>query len=433
MAVPIGIIPALQHRQHQPIAAVSTSSAAEITGSRLRPGAVRGLMIVAQVALSIVLLVGGGLLIGSFIALMRVDAGYVPSRLLTFQVSLPSDRYPPARLTAFAEEFVAKLESTPGIAAAAHAKQLPLVLLRDTLRVSRTPGAGGASEAQGADARVVSRQYFGALGVRVLAGRGFAHGDAAGQPKVLVINEALARRDFGDAAKAVGQQAYVASDPQPWLIVGVVADVRQLRLQTAPAPQFFIDARQWAPGLAPPFPLTPYYAVRLDANEQTVVAAIEAALHETETEGLIFNLARMEKIVSSTIARPRLYAVLVGVFAAVGLVMALIGIYSVMSYTVSQQTREIGIRMALGARPGLVLNQVLRHALVLTAIGIGIGLLAAAALTRTLESMLFNLTPLDKMTFGGVALLFVVTAALAAYLPALRASRVDPLAAIRTE
>jgi putative ABC transport system permease protein len=336
------------------------------------------------------------------------------------------------RVTGFAEEFVARLEATPAVTAAAYARQLPLVALRDTLRVARTPGAG-APGAQGADARFVSRQYFGALGIRLLAGRGFEEGDAAGQPKVLVINDSLATREFGDAAKAIGQQAYVAADPQPWLIVGVVADLRLMGLQSAPVPQFFIDARQWIPGFAQPFPLSPYYAVRFNGDEQAAIAAINAAVHESRSEGLVFNLARMEAIVSSSVARPRLYAVLLGTFASVGLAMALIGIYSVMSYTVSQQTREIGIRMALGARPGLVRTQVLRHALALTVIGIAAGLVAARVLSLTLESMLFGLTPLDVPTFSGVAVLFVLAAALAAYAPASRASKIDPLVAIRTE
>ena len=432
VAVLMGIIPALQLRRHSPIAAVSARSDPGISGSRLRPGRVRGVLIVAQVALSIVLLVGGGLVIGSFVALMRVNTGYEVGRLLTFQVSLPSDKYPLPKLTTFAETVVERLESTPGVSAAAYAKQLPLVALRDTLRVARTPGAG-APGTQGADARFVSRQYFNTLGVRVLAGRGFAQGDDAGQPKVLVINESLAKREFGDAAAAVGQQAYVAADPTPWLIVGVVADLRLMGLHAAPIPQFFIDARQWMPGLSPAFPLSPYYAVRFNGDEGTAVAAITTAIRESEREGLIFNLARMEDIVSSTVARPRMYAVVLGTFAAVGVAMALIGIYSVMSYTVSQQTREIGIRMALGARPGLLRTQVLRHALVLTVIGIAAGLVAARAVSRSLESMLFGLTPLDVPTFAGVAVLFVVFAALAAYVPASRASKVDPLVAIRTE
>ena len=229
VAMSMGIIPALQQRRWRPLAAPGRDGGIG-PRERVRPATIRGAMMVAQVALSIILLVSAGLLIGSFVELLRVNNGYDPVRLLTFQVSLPSDTFPVARVQTFAEELVERIESTPGIAAAAYANQLPLVQLHDTLRVSTTPGAGPPG-AQGADVRVVSRHYFGALRVAILAGRGFTAGDAAGQPRVLVVNEALARREFGGRASAVGRQVYVGADSAPWLVVGVVADVRQMALE----------------------------------------------------------------------------------------------------------------------------------------------------------------------------------------------------------
>jgi putative ABC transport system permease protein len=269
--------------------------------------------------------------------------------------------------------------------------------------------------------------------IPLIAGRVFEERDGAGQPKSLVINEALARRDFSRSANAVGQQVYVGGDTEPWTIVGVVADVRQFGLNAVAEPQFFLDARQWAEGLSPLFPLSPYYTLRFDGDQSAAIATVESVLKQTEAEGALFNVALMEEIISTTVARPRMYAVLLGVFAVLGVTMALIGTYGVMSYTVSQRTRELGIRMALGARAASVLGLVLRQSLILTAVGVALGLLGAATLTRILETMLFQLTPLDPTTFAGVALLFVLFAGLAAYVPARRATLVDPLVALRTE
>ena len=426
-----GLITAMQHRRHTPFAALRNEPAA--AGARLRRSGLRSALIVVEVALSIVLLVGGGLLIRSFIGLLRVDVGYEAARVLTFQVSLPSERYPLPRLRLFAEEFVSRLQSQPGVVSAAYANQLPLVRLRDTLAVSRTPGSQPSSQAQGADVRVVSRGYFETMHIPLTAGRTFEQRDGAGQPRVLIINEALARRDFGDSANAVGQRVYVAQSSTPWTIVGVVADVRQWGVDRAAEPQFFLDARQWGEDLSPLFPLGPYYTVRYGGGESAAITTVRTLLEQAEVEGVLFNVAPMNEIISTTVARPRMYAVLLGVLAALGVTMALVGIYGVISYTVSQRTRELGIRMALGAPRAGVLGLVLRESLVLTALGLGLGLLGAAALTRTLESMLFELTPLDPPTFAGIAVLFVLFAGLAAYVPARRATLIDPLVALRTE
>jgi putative ABC transport system permease protein len=332
----------------------------------------------------------------------------------------------------FADDLVARLEATPGVAAAAYANQLPLVQLRDTLRVSTTPGAGPPG-AQGADVRVVSWRYFNALRIAILAGRGLAAGDAAGQPPVVVVNDALARREFGSAANAIGRQIYVGNQQAPWLVVGVVADVRQMALRTEPAPQFFMDARQWSPGLSPLFPLSPYYTLRVEGDGRAALAALRTVVQSADKQSVLFNLAWMEDIVSSSVARPRMYATLLACFAGVGLTLAIIGIYSVISYTVSQQTKEIGIRMALGAQPTLVLGQILRRALVLTLLGVVLGLAAATAVTDVLESLLFGLTPLDAATFAGMACLVTIAGVAAAAGPARRASRIDPMTAMRAE
>jgi predicted permease len=434
VAILFGIISSAQHRQLElPALRNNPSAIAASTRRRSRQSAVRGLLIVAQISLSIVLLVGGGLLIASFVRLLRVDVGYDPEKVLTFQVSLPSERYPLPRLRSFAEDFVATLESQPHITHAAYAKQLPLVQLRDTLAIGRTPDTKRGEAATTGDVRLVSRAYFATMRIPLLAGRTFEERDGAEQPRVLVINEALARRDFGGSANAPGHQVYVAGDTTPWNIIGVVADVRQFGLAAAGGPQFFIDARQWEKRLSPLFPLSPYYTLRFEGDQSSAIAAVRSVLAQMEAEAVVFNVATMGTVISTTVARPRMYAVLLGVFAISGLTMALVGIYGVVSYSVSQRTRELGIRMALGARPVVILGLVLRHSLILTAAGIILGMLGAAALTGILETMLFELTPLDPATFVIVPLLFALFAAVAAYVPARRATLVDPLVALRTE
>jgi hypothetical protein len=252
----------------------------------------------------------------------------------------------------------------------------------------------------------------------------------------MLINQTLARSGFlGE--HPIGRQIY-ALGRAPWEIVGIVSDVRQFDLDQDPDPQIFIDYRQEPP---PPAPLpaqagpppAPYFAVRTGDDPLAVAASMRSIVRELEPQATLDNIATMEQLVSNSIARPRLYAVLLGVFAGVAVALTTIGIYGVMAYSVAQRIREIGIRMALGAQRGDVMRLVLGQSLVLTAFGIAAGIAGAFAVTRYLQQMLFGLTPLDPATFVTVALTFGVIAALAAFVPARRATRVDPLVALRCE
>jgi putative ABC transport system permease protein len=233
----------------------------------------------------------------------------------------------------------------------------------------------------------------------------------------------------------IGRQVY-AIGRAPWEIVGIVEDVLQFDLDREPDPQIFIDYRQDPaaqvappPGVPPP---APYIAVRT-ADDAFIVPNLRSVVRELEPLATVDNVATMEQLLSNSLARPRLYAVLLGIFAAVAVALTAIGIYGVMAYSVAQRTREIGIRMALGARPGAVMSLVLKQSVVVTAIGIAIGVAAAMALTRYLAGMLFGLTPLDPATFIVVSLASAAVATLASYAPARRATRVDPLVALRCE
>jgi len=269
------------------------------------------------------------------------------------------------------------------------------------------------------------------MNIRVLAGRGLTERDSAGHPRVLVINDALARRDFA-GRDAIGQTVYVGPDPKPWQIVGVVANVRQFGLDAEPQPQFFVTLQQWSlPGLI--FPAGAYFAIRTAGEPMSIVPQVQAVVRDIDSEAVVFYVAPMDAVVANSISRPRLYAVLLGIFAVVGVGLSLVGVYGVMAYAVAQGTREIGIRMALGAQRSEVLGQVLRQGVVMTTVGLLCGLGGAAAFGRYLEGILFGLEPLDPSTFAGVALLFTLAASVAAYVPARRATLVDPLVALRSE
>ncbi|MPY87586.1 MAG: FtsX-like permease family protein [Luteitalea sp.] len=214
--------------------------------------------------------------------------------------------------------------------------------------------------------------------------------------------------------------------------MGVVEDVRQFGLNRVPEPQFFADLRQW-PGSGPLFPIGAYYTVRTDGDSTAIISSLRGIVHELDAQAALFNVAAMEQLVATTIARPRVYAVLLGTFAAVAVALAASGVFGIIAYSVTQRTREIGIRIALGAQRSNVMGLVLRQSTILATIGMTLGLAASAALTRSLEGMLFGLTPLDPTTLVAVSLIFGLVATLAAFVPARRATRVDPLVALRHE
>jgi putative ABC transport system permease protein len=430
-----GLAPAIGHVSSD-AANVSRESASATSGFGFGRGhRTRGLLIVIETALAMVLLVGGGLLIHSFVKLTSVELGYTPSKVLTFQVSL-GDLEPGSQLRTFADDLTMRIRSVPGVQSAAYARQLPLIVIKESAWFRHTPTLPSPPPRQppGApDARLVSQDYFAVLGARIVAGRGFEDGDRDGAPRAMVINETLARRDF-PGESPLGKFVYAGRDASPWQIVGVVADIRQFGLDQDPQPQFFADFRQW-PDTDPVFFtfLGPYYAVRTTGDPQAILPQVRDITRLLRSDAGVYNVATMEQLVSNSIARPRLYAALLGTFAAVAVALAAIGLYSVMAFAVAQRTREIGIRMALGATRSAVLKLVLGQALALTAAGVTVGLAAGAVATRYLEGMLFGVEPGDLPTIGAVSILFVAVALAAAYVPARRATVVDPVLALRND
>ena len=386
---------------------------------RFGPGT---LAIVGEIASAVILFVAAALVIRSFITLVNVNPGYDPRQVLTFQVVMPPGRLPDP--TVFYDELVARLESIPSVQAAAVTDVLPIVGsggFHFTLGGLPHPPGPGDSMVM----RVVSRHYFSAMGIRVIEGRPFS--DSDGGRRVILVNREFARRYFG-AGSPVGRTAGEA--PHTYEVIGVVDDVRHAGLQADVQPEYYVDLREFALGSA----VRPYFVVRARGETGELLPTIRSIVRQVDPQaGIDANAAAMSDIVSASITRPRFYSVVFGAFAAIAIALAAIGIYGVMAHAVAQRTREIGIRIALGARRREVLALVLKQALLVTAAGILLGVAGAAAITRYLEGMLFGLTPMDPATFALVPLILAVVATLASAVPARRATKVDPVVALRSE
>ena len=420
-----GVLPVLGWRGSEPVDAlrgyVARSGAPAMRGDRFRR-----LLVVGEIGLAMMLLVGAALMASSFARLAMVNPGYDGRGVLTFQATLPDSR----DMASFAEQLVARLESLPGVRAAGYSTDRPMVRGRGRFSLSLTPDRKPPAPGQPtADPNYVSRDYLKAMGIQVVSGRGFEDTDRLGSPQVMLVNRSLARSGMV-GTNPIGTRVY-ALFRNPWEIVGMVDDIRAEALDEDPYPQFFVDLRQ-----VPGFPFSefrPYFAVRTDGDTAALLGSVRGIVRQIEPRASIDNLVTLERLVWSSISRPRLYAVLLAVFATVAVALAAIGIFGLMRYLVEQRTREIGIRMALGARRSAVLSAVLRQSGVLIVSGVSLGLGAAAALTRYLQGMLFGVTPLDPATFAAASAFFMAVALAASYGPARRATRVDPLAALRTE
>jgi putative ABC transport system permease protein len=432
-----GLAPALQQAGRSRFDRLRDGAAATAGGLRLiGRNAPRALLVLSEIATATVLLVGGGLMIHSFLRLMTVERGYDADRVLTFQVRRPAGRSSADQLLALSESLAADLSQAPGIVAAAYAAQLPMVTLRINLAVRTRAGEPLPPSPDGPapvtpyfpDVRVVGPGYFETLGIRFLAGRTFTAVETAEDQRAVVVNREFARTRFG-GENPVGRQLYDGSD-RPWQIVGLVEDVRQQGVDRAPEPQLFIGFRQ-SPLRS--FASSHYYAVRTSGDARDALPAVRLALQRRDSEATIENVATMEELLAYSMTRPRAYAVLLGLFAGIAAVLAAIGIYGVVSYAVAQSTREIGIRVALGAERHDVVALIVRQGMVLATAGTAVGLLLAAGAARFLRGMVFGVTPVDGPTYLVVALLFVAVALLACYVPARRALSVDPLVALRNE
>jgi predicted permease len=384
----------------------------------------RGALVIGEVALAVILVAGAGLMARSFVALTRVDAGFRPDNLLAVNFTINTDRHPLGQYAAFYQEVIEEVRRVPGVVSAGAVKDAPF--RGEGERWSyRTPGMAVPAGQDPPTAMIlhVSDGYFRTIGTPLVAGREFTPADRADAPFVVVVNEALAKRAYPNEA-AVGRPLMLDGDEVP--IVGVVADIRQSAIAEAGTPTIYVDNQQNAR-------IKVTLVARTREDPLTMAGAVQAAIHALDPEQTITSVFTYDDLVYEALARPRLLAVLLAAFGLLGLVLGALGIYGVQAYLVSQRQREIGVRMALGARPRAVLGMVVGRGMALAGMGIAIGLVAAFAAARYLRAVLFGIAPSDPLTFAAVAVVLFAVAVFASWLPARRAAAVDPVEALRSD
>ena len=407
-------------------------------GSRRATQRTRGALVITELALAVVLLVGAGLLIRSFVKLTQVDPGFRTEHIVSFDVTLPTKKYPYDRdLRRFAAQLREGLSSLPGTqsVAVAFARPLEPMNMRVMFEIDGRPPAPNDKRLV-ADIRPASANFFSTMGIQLLRGRVFTDAEENfGPPQVVVVTQAFARKYFPNE-DPIGQRITMgvshdtAAPPSEakaqGQIVGVVNDVHQQGLGSDPYPAVYIG---WGT-----FPINDVaFLVRSRAETATIAAGIRERVRLIDAQMPVYDLSTMKQAVSDSVSQPRFYMLLLSAFATLALLLAALGIYGVISYSVSQRTRELGIRIALGATQDRVMRLVLGHGLMLTVVGVSVGLLGAYWLTRVVAALLYGVEATDFVTFAGVALVLLGVASLASYLPARRAARVDPVIAMRAE
>lgn len=424
-----GLAPALQISRSDVQESLKESGRGA-SGSK-RHNRLRNLLIVGEVALSVVLLAGAGLLFRSFLQLQSVNAGFTPQQVLTARLTPSGPNYSrDAVYMSFYSQVMQRISALPGVQAVGVINTLPLA-----------KGPTGGFRIEGApletrdkwpstNYRSVSSDYFRAMNIPVIQGRAFTEHDTEKAPLVIIVNQALARRDFSNV-NPIGKRINLGgNDPkgQPiWFeIVGVTADVRSLELREEATPEFYLSALQDIfAGMS--------VVVRTAVEPASLAPEVRRIVAEVDNSAPVSEVKTMEHIVHESVTQPRFNLFLLGLFGGIALLLSAAGIYGVTAYAVTQRTHEFGIRMALGAQVGDVLRMILGQGMLLIAVGIVVGLLASFALTRLLKSLLFGVSVTDPLTFVAITLLLTFVALLACYIPARRATKVDPLVALRYE
>ena len=422
-----GLIPALEASRFDLNESLKEGGKGNMVSTR--SGRARRVFVVAEVALALVLLVGAGLMIKSFMRLQAVDPGFDAENLLTMQLRLTPAKYrEPNQRIAFFREAVARIEALPGVRSVGTVSFLPIASLGAatdfTIEGQPAPAAGDAPVTE---VRVTDENFFRTMNIPVSAGRTFTEQEATGERQVVVISQDLARQYF-PGEDPIGKRITVemTDKPVPTEIIGVVGDIKHQSLDTETRPMVY-----W------PHPQLPYSSmtlvIRTAGEPLSLAAAAQREIRQMDKDQPVSDVRTMKAWLGESIARSRFGATLLGVFATVALTLAAVGIYGVMSYAVAQRKHEIGVRMALGARAADIFKLVIGQGMILTLIGIGVGLLGAFALTRVIASLLYGVSANDPLTFGLITLLLAGVALLACYIPARRATKVDPMIALRYE
>lgn len=390
-------------------------------GSTLGRSRSRSMLVAAEVALSLILLIGAGLMVKSFSKLTHVDPGFNSDRLLVFEIGLPRSTEE-AQQTAFYQQVVARVGALPGVKAAGAVSRLPLAGGNST-RSFQLPGS---DKEYGADIRISTPDYFATMGIPLLKGRNFSDHDVNSSVHVAILNEAAARQTF-PGEDPIGKYVMHFGNSEKLQIVGVVGNVRHVTLATEARPEIYLPFTQ---GHWPSM----FVAVRSAISDPlALIPAVQGAVWDVDRNVPLFRLRTMNDVIARSVARPKFTMLLLTTFAAIAMVLAAIGLYGVMSYSVSQRTREIGIRLALGAQRRDVLRLVVGQGMALAGAGLIVGIASSIGLTRLIAKLLFGVGATDATTFIGVSLLLAGVALLACWLPARKASGIDPMAALRTE
>ena len=427
-ALIFGLPPALRASSVQ-LSDTLKEGARSMSGTR-GSARVRQALVVAEIALALMLLIGAGLLVASFRQLSNVDAGFEVDNLLTARISLPQGKYPqPALARGFYRDLLARTEALPGVRSAAFTTSLPLSSVVNGATIA-IEGRAPMADLDDKEVRrsITSPGYFATLGIPLLAGRDFTQQETGDTVNVVIVNETMKSLHFlGQDPVGRRMQWGCVGPTCPWMtVIGVVHDTKQDGLDEFVRPEVYTSYLQEAR-------LTLYMAIRTDREPLAVVPALRSILQSIDRDVPLASVATMEQMAAETVATRRFNTLLLGIFSSLALLLALVGIYGVMSYTVSQRKQEVGIRMALGAHTGDVVRMVLREAMTLAGLGIVFGLVLSFFLTRVLATLLFEVSATDVTTFTVTTVLLAAVALVASYLPARRAAAVDPVAALRNE
>jgi len=423
-----GLIPALR-AAHTPLVETLKDGGRGVAGGSHRRA--QRLLVVSEIALALMLSVGAGLMVRSFVALQRVSPGFEPSHLLTFRLSLPRSEYPDrVAQRSFYTRLLQELEALPGVQAAGLTISLPphLLEMTDNFMVEGQVLPPNQSAPVG-PLLFVNETYFAALGAPLVKGRFFSERDDDKAPDVAIINETLAKQYFPNV-DPIGRRLKNGGPERPnntWnTIVGVVGNINYSGLDAPPEPAVYFPFRQATNN-------NQFVVVRTAGDPRALIQAARGVVTNLDKNLPVANLRTMDELMTASVAPPRFRTILVSMFAVVGLLLSAIGIYGVMAYAVTERTHELGVRIALGADRGDVLRIVLGEAAWLAACGVTLGIAGALGATRLIQALLFGVTPTDALTFAAIAMLLTATALVASYVPARRATRVDPMVALRYE
>jgi len=433
-----GLIPALQASRADVHEALKESWS-DARGGFSR-GRIRGLLVVAEIALAVVVVIGGGLMLQSFVHLMRIDPGFKPDDALVMDLALPPARYPAGESqTAFYQQLIERIEGLPGVQSAGLASPLPFSGASSQSRAIQDGAPFARENTVLSDYHTVSPDYFQAMGIRLIRGRSFTERDTASSPLAIVVDEMTAQRFWPNQDPIGKRMAFElimreGGPPLPrWReVVGVVGHVKHYGLTAESRQQIYVSylqAPHYYQGVLPQMSLI----LRAAADHQSLVSAARSAVLALDRNLPVYDIRTMDQVLSNSVSRMRLSMWLMGAFAAIGLFLAASGIFGVVSYTVTQRAHEIGVRRALGARARDVLRLVVGQGMKLALVGVALGLAASFGLTRLMSNLLFGVGATDPLTFGVIALLLLCVALVACWIPARRATKVDPLVALRHE